>query len=108
MRHGIAIHPIGVLAAVQHGVVSHRQLLALDFGPQAVRRRARSGQLIRLWRPFVRFHNDIDRGNRLGLAGILALRFSYGDVTRRARATATSLRWGLRDRRPAPDHPRKR
>ena len=37
------------LIARQHGVVAHRQLLALGMHPQAVKRRARSGRLHRLW-----------------------------------------------------------
>jgi very-short-patch-repair endonuclease len=49
-------------------------------------------------RPRERFQHDIDRGNRFLLADILALRFSYDDVTAGARTTARDLRRALRSR----------
>ncbi len=43
---------------------------------------------------------DAGRTNRLGLAGILLLRFTYADVTRQAKGTAASVRSALRGRGP--------
>jgi len=47
-----------------------------------------------------RLQQDVRRNNRLALAGVFLLRFTYSDVTRQAKGTAAQVRSALRDRGP--------
>lgn len=48
----------------------------------------------------LRLQQDLRRNNRLGLADVLLLRFTYADVTRQSKGTVAQVRSALRERGP--------
>jgi predicted transcriptional regulator of viral defense system len=78
------------LATRQHGVVAHRQLLALGFSERAIKVRLESGRLEAIHREtYAVGHARVSRQGRW-LAAVLA----YGDMALLSHRTAASL-WGL-------------
>jgi predicted transcriptional regulator of viral defense system len=82
---------IADLADRQHGVVAHRQLVALGIGKAAVQRRARAGRLHRLHRGVYAVGHRRVSAHGHWMAAVLA----YGPTALLSHRSAATL-WGIR------------